>query len=88
VLLSKSGLTRLVDRMERSGLVARQPCGEDGRGLLAVLTPAGRDALRRAAPVHLRGVEQHFASHLSEAEARTLRVALGKVVRAHGRSPA
>src|SRR5579862_1644472 len=54
VLISKSGLTRLVDRMVQAGYVERQPCPDDLRGSFAVLTPAGRDALREAAPVHLR----------------------------------
>src|SRR5438045_3780930 len=50
VLISKSGLTRLVDRMERAGMVERQPCPSDLRGTFAVLTDAGRAALRGAAP--------------------------------------
>jgi DNA-binding MarR family transcriptional regulator len=83
VLLSKSGLTRLVDRMENAGLVERRPCDADGRGLLAALTPDGRDTLRRAAPVHLRGIEEHFARYLTEAEARTLRSVFAKILRAH-----
>ena len=87
VLLSKSGLTRLVDRMERAGLVERRVCEEDGRGLLAAMTPAGRDVLRKAAPVHVRGIDEHFTSHLTEAEARALRGAFNKVLRAHERIP-
>ena len=47
VLLSQSGVTRLVDRLERAGLVVREPCPDDRRGLLASITPAGRDASRR-----------------------------------------
>lgn len=84
VLLSKSGLTRLFDRMERQGLVRREPCYDDRRGTLAVITPAGRGALRRAAPVHLRGIEEHFAAHLTDEEARTLQSALSKVLQAAG----
>jgi DNA-binding MarR family transcriptional regulator len=72
VLLSKSGITRLVDRMERVGLVRREPFAEDRRGMLTVMTASGRAALRRATPVHLRGVQQHFAGLLSDTEARTL----------------
>ena len=56
VLLSRSGLSRLVDRMARDGLVDRQRCPGDARGTLAVLTPAGRARLRRAATTHLPGV--------------------------------
>ncbi len=80
VLLSKSGLTRLCDRMERAGLVRREPSPDDGRGTLAVLTPRGWAALRRAAPVHLRGVERHFARRLTDAEARALQSAMRKIL--------
>lgn len=73
VLLSKSGLTRLVDRMERGGLVSRRPCASDRRGWLAVLTPQGKARLRKAGPVHLRGIEQHFGRFVDEREARVLR---------------
>jgi DNA-binding MarR family transcriptional regulator len=72
VLLSRSGLTRMVDRLVRGGYVARVPCPNDQRGRLAVLTPAGLDRLRRAAPTHLRGVREHFTGRLSAAELETL----------------
>jgi DNA-binding MarR family transcriptional regulator len=86
VLLSKSGLTRLISRMEQAGLVERRPCPTDLRGTIAALTPAGNAALRRARPVHLRGIREHFARHLSDDEARTLRSAFGKVLAAAGRA--
>jgi len=79
LLISKSGLTRLVDRMEKAGYVERQPCPADLRGTFAVLTPAGRSALREAAPVHLRGVQQYFTRHLSATEAETLRAAFTRI---------
>jgi DNA-binding MarR family transcriptional regulator len=79
VLLSKSGLSRLVDRMEETGLVRREQCPSDRRGWFAVLTEPGRSVLRRSAPVHLRGVEEHFARHLDRDEARVLTAALGRV---------
>jgi DNA-binding MarR family transcriptional regulator len=79
VLLSKSGLTRLIDRMEANGLVRREPCPSDRRGAFAVLTPQGRSAFRRAAPVHLRGIQEHFARHLDDQEAATLFAALARV---------
>jgi DNA-binding MarR family transcriptional regulator len=82
VLLSRSGLTRLVDRMEAAGMVCREAHPSDGRGANAVLMPAGRAALRRAAPVHLRGIEDHFARHLSDADAAALRDVLSRVVTA------
>lgn len=79
VLFSRSGLTRLADRMERTGLLRREQCADDRRGTFAVLTPAGRSALRRAMPVHLRGVEQHFARQLGDADVRRLRAVLAKL---------
>ncbi len=82
VFLSFSGLTRLLDRIEAAGLVTRQPCPEDRRGLYAEITPAGRRAFRRAAAVHLRGIQEHFARHITDEEAAVLESALGKVAAA------
>ena len=79
VLLSKSGLSRLVDRMEEAELVRRERCPSDRRGAFAVITDEGRRVLRRAAPVHLRGIQEHFACHLDDHEARALISVLGKV---------
>ena len=79
VLLSRSGLTRLADRLEREGLVTREPCPSDARGTLAVLTDAGLDRLRRAWPTHLRGV-QHVLARLSAEEVEQLGVLMGKLV--------
>lgn len=64
LLLSRSGATRLVDRLERDGLVAREACEDDRRGQWAGLTDAGLERLRRAAPTHLRGVAEHFLDRL------------------------
>jgi|SRR2546423_535503 DNA-binding MarR family transcriptional regulator len=72
-LQSKSGLTRVVDRMEEAGLVTRQTCPSDRRGVLAVVTPEGRRRFRRAAALHVRGIERHFGRHLSAAEPAALR---------------
>ena len=79
VLLSKSGLTRLCDRMEEEGYVRRRPSSVDGRGVEAALTATGRAALRRAAPVHLRGVDAHFTSLLSDQERAALASVMGRV---------
>lgn len=68
VLLSRSGVTRLVDRMERDGLVCRDTCSSDGRGCFAALTQKGEQALERVRPTHLAGVRQRFLSHFSEEE--------------------
>jgi DNA-binding MarR family transcriptional regulator len=82
VLLSKSGLSRLVDRMVEAGLVRRERCEDDRRGWFAVLTDQGRSALRRAAPIHLRGIHEHFTRHLDPEEVKALTTALTKVVAA------
>jgi DNA-binding MarR family transcriptional regulator len=72
VLLSRSGLTRLVDRLERAGLVERRECEEDARGLLAVITGAGRGLFSEARKTHLAGVRRLYLDRFSEAEQRTL----------------
>lgn len=73
VLLSRSGLTRLVDRLQKDGLVERQPDPEDARGMYTVLTAKGRDTLRDASRVHLAGVSELVLTRLSEAELHQLR---------------
>ncbi len=60
VLLSKSGVTRLVDRLEGDGLVHRLACQSDARGAEAILTEAGLERLRASTPTHLRGIEAYF----------------------------
>jgi DNA-binding MarR family transcriptional regulator len=85
VLLSKSGLTRLADRMEKAGLVERSACPTDRRGTFAVLTEAGRGTLRRSSPVFRRAVEGNLAGPLTPDELASLRSLLQKVVEAAGR---
>ena len=60
VILSKSGVTRLIDRLVLDGLVERRACASDARGAEAVLTQVGLDRLRRASRTHVRGIEEHF----------------------------
>jgi DNA-binding MarR family transcriptional regulator len=72
VLLSQSGVTRLVDRLERDGLVVREPCPEDRRGLLARLTDEGLRRLAAARPTHLAGIRARFLASLSEDDLRSL----------------
>jgi DNA-binding MarR family transcriptional regulator len=79
-LLTPSGLTRLVDRMETAGLVERKACGSDRRGSWATLTTAGRKKLKESSPVHVRGVEQYFARHLTKEEAKALTRSLNKML--------
>jgi DNA-binding MarR family transcriptional regulator len=66
VLLSRSGLTRLVDRLERDGLVERVSCPDDARGAYARLTDAGRSKLEDASATHLAGVRAHFLAHVAD----------------------
>jgi DNA-binding MarR family transcriptional regulator len=79
VLLSRSGLTRLVDRLVKEGLVERRSCPSDLRGTLAVLTPAGLARLRDASGTHLRGVARNVLSHYSPAELELLGDLLGRL---------
>jgi DNA-binding MarR family transcriptional regulator len=65
VILSRSGLTRLVDRLEREGFIAREPCEDDARGSFAVVTGAGREKLAAARATHLAGVRALFLDHFS-----------------------
>lgn len=66
VLLSKSGVTRLIDRLVADGLVERDACVSDARGAEAVLTKAGLQRLRAASSTHLRGISDHFLDILDE----------------------
>lgn len=79
VVLSRSGLTRLVDRLEAVGLICREPCPTDRRGSFAVLTEKGAATLRQTWPAYARGIVEHFARHLSEDEAAAVAAALGRV---------
>ncbi len=66
IILTKSGLTRLVDRLEKEGLLIREKSEEDRRGAYAVLTAEGAAQLRQAWPIYARGIKQYFAVALSE----------------------
>jgi DNA-binding MarR family transcriptional regulator len=79
VLLSRSGLTRLIDRLQAEGLVRREPSPDDARGTYTVLTSAGFDRLRTAAPVHLGGIRDHWLAHFSDDELRVLGGWLGRL---------
>ncbi|HWN34602.1 MAG TPA: MarR family winged helix-turn-helix transcriptional regulator [Pseudonocardia sp.] len=73
VLLSRSGVTRMVDRLERLGLVTRGRVAEDGRGIAATLTDQGEEQLTGASVTHLAAVQRHFVNQLDEADLRDLR---------------
>ena len=72
VLLTVSGITRVVDRLVRDGLVARERCQTDRRGLNAVLTDAGAEAFLAARCTHLRGIRERFHSRLDRTEQERL----------------
>lgn len=72
VLLSRSGLTRLVDRLERDGLLERRECTTDKRGANAAITEEGRRRFRAARETHLRGVRALFLARLGAADLRRL----------------
>jgi DNA-binding MarR family transcriptional regulator len=72
VLLSRSGLTRLVDRLERDGLLRRERCESDARGLFAEITDEGREVFNGARQTHLDGVRRLFLDRFSRDELRTL----------------
>jgi DNA-binding MarR family transcriptional regulator len=72
VLLSRSGMTRLVDRLEREGLLERDACTDDGRGTYAVLTDKGEALLDEARRTHLDGVRERFLQRFDADELRML----------------
>lgn len=82
VVLSRSGLTRLVDRLEAEGFLIRDRCGTDRRGAYAVITDQGIAALRRAWPVYAQGISQYFAQWLNTEEAEVLRSAFERIIEA------
>ena len=80
VLLSRSGLSRLVARLVDQGLVERRECASDGRGAFATLTAEGRRRLEEARETHRSGVRERFLSRLSEAQQRQLGAAWRRVL--------
>ena len=78
--LSRSGTTRLIDRLEKNGLVQRISCDTDRRGSWAQLTDAGQARLRAASPTHLRGVAEHFLDRIPAGDLDALSRILDQVV--------
>jgi DNA-binding MarR family transcriptional regulator len=81
VLLSRSGTTRLIDRLEATGLVVRWACSSDARGAEAALTQAGLDRLRTASATHLRGVEAYFLGNIAPGDLDVIERTLGCIAR-------
>jgi DNA-binding MarR family transcriptional regulator len=79
ILYSKSGFTRVVDRMEEAGLVRRVRPENDRRSILVVLTDEGRTAMEQARRHHRHAIEQHFSSHLADSDIKALTRAFEKI---------
>jgi DNA-binding MarR family transcriptional regulator len=79
ILYSKSGFTRVVDRMESAGLVRRVRPDNDRRSILVVLTEEGRETMEQARRHHRHAIEQHFSRHLADTDVKALTRALEKV---------
>ena len=82
VVLSRSNLTRLVDRLETAGLTTRERCADDRRGAYAAITASGREMRRRMWPVYRKQIESLFAAHLTLKEAQALAVVMSKMLHA------
>lgn len=85
VVLSRSRVSRIVDDLVAADLVAREPAADDRRSTYAVLTPAGRAAFRRAAPIYLDAIDTHFTAHLSKSQLRAIATGLHRVADRHDR---
>ena len=83
--LTKSGLTRAIDRLESQHFIERRPCPTDARGQLIVMTAHGRRVLRRSAPEHFRSIARNFADHLTDREVDVITAALERVAAAISR---
>lgn len=83
VVLSRSQVSRIVDRVEAAGLVVREPDPDDRRATFAAITAKGRETLRRVAPVYLASIQRHFTSHMSDAQLRGVHRALEHLLRRH-----
>jgi DNA-binding MarR family transcriptional regulator len=81
VIISRSGLTRLVDRLEREGLIERVSCSTDARGAFAKLTPAGREQLGAARATHIAGVRAMYLDHFTPEEQDVLTQAWERILR-------
>jgi DNA-binding MarR family transcriptional regulator len=84
-VLSRTRVSRLVDELEARGLVSRRPDPNDGRAMIAAITPSGREVFRSTAPLYLARIDEHFGRHLTARELEVVARALTKVVDAHTR---
>jgi DNA-binding MarR family transcriptional regulator len=82
MVLTRSGVSRLVDRLALDGYVERVACSTDARGAFAALTEAGLRRLRDASPTHLRGIDEHFLAAIPEADRDAFTRVLGGILAA------
>jgi DNA-binding MarR family transcriptional regulator len=87
VLLSRSGITRLVDRLEASGMVVRSACVTDARGAEAALTDRGLERLRAASRTHLEGVQRYFLDPIGDEDRSAVERAGARILDELGRDP-
>ena len=80
ILIAQSNISRLIDRLEEQGYVARRPCADDGRGQDIAITPSGREMRRRMWPVYAKAISEALGHRISEREAASLAALLTKVV--------
>jgi DNA-binding MarR family transcriptional regulator len=85
VLLSRSGITRLVDRLVAGGMVERSACVTDARGAEAALTAKGLDTLRAASRTHLDGVQRYFLGLIGDADRATIEAGCNQILDELGR---
>jgi DNA-binding MarR family transcriptional regulator len=78
-LLTRSGLTRLVDKLEKARLIERKACAADGRVQHAELTDKGVETLRKIWPVYRAGIAKYFAAHVRDPEARQIAAVFGRI---------
>lgn len=83
-LLTKSGVTRALERLERDGLIAHGVCPSDKRSYYVMLTPKGRHLLRRSAPGHIRAIAEHFADPMTADELRVVTAAMERIADSAG----
>jgi DNA-binding MarR family transcriptional regulator len=83
VVLSRSGLTRLLDRMEAAGMVARTTDPVDRRRFFVIITPEGREAFEKAWPGHQRAIQERLLQHVPGADLMRMRVVLSRVIEAN-----
>lgn len=80
VNLSRSGLTRRLDRLEKRGYITREPCPDDRRGAFAILTTEGQEAREKAAPAYQEAIRAHFGDRMTEGESKQLAALMNRII--------